>query len=117
MEEVVPVVLALWVLATIVLFWRRPGRDATLFALLGGWALLPNAVYPASVFGAPAGSNGSMHALAVPTALLWNKALAIGLGCLLGVVLFDWPAVRRGRPVWLDAPGFAWCPLPIAPLP
>ena len=55
-----------------------------------------------------------MHALAVPTALLCNKALAIGLGCLVGVVLFDWPSVRRLRPIWLDAPMVAWCLVPAA---
>jgi len=113
MERVVPVVLAGWVVLTILLFWRRSGRDAAIFALVGGWALLPTGVYPASVFAEPAGTGGTMHALAVPTALWLNKALAIGLGCLLGVVLFDWPAVRRLRFVWLDAPLVAWCLVPI----
>jgi hypothetical protein len=114
MREVVPIVLASWVVMTIVLFWKRPGRDAALISMIAGWAILPTGVYPASVFAEPIGSGGSMHALAVPTSLLINKALAIGLGCLIGVVLFDWPAVRRVRPLWLDAPVFGWCLVPIA---
>jgi hypothetical protein len=114
MQEVVPVLLASWVLVTIGLFWRRPGRDAALISMIAGWAILPTAVYPASVFAEPIGSGGSMHALAVPTTILINKALAIGLGCLIGVVLFDWPAVRRLRPLWLDVPLIGWCLVPIA---
>ncbi len=113
MEAVVPVVLTGWVVLTVVLFWRGPGRDAALFALVGGWAFLPTGVYPPSLFAEPAGSGGSMHALAVPTALWLNKALANGLGCLLGVILFDWPAVRRLRFVWLDGPLVGWCLVPI----
>jgi hypothetical protein len=113
MPQVVPVVLGLWVVGTVVLFGLRPGREAALFALIGGWALLPTGVYPTSKFLATIGSGGSIHALALPTSLLINKALAIGLGCLLGVVLFDWPALRRFRPVWLDAPMGGWCLLPV----
>jgi hypothetical protein len=114
MEAVVPFVLAAWVGLTTGLFWKRPGRDAALLALFGGWALLPTGVYPAAVCADPVGSGGSMHALAVPTSLVINKALAIGLGCLVGVVLFDWPAVQRLRPTRLDAPILAWCLTPMA---
>jgi hypothetical protein len=114
MQEVVPVALVSWVVLTIALFWRRPGRDAALFSMIAGWAFLPVATYPASVFAEPIGSGGSMHALAVPSAHLLNKAIAIGLGCLIGVVLFDWPAVLRVRPLWLDAPMLGWCLVPIA---
>ena len=114
MEEIVPIVLGLWVVVTIVLFWKRPPRESALIALVGGWAFLPIGVYHSSVFRLPIGTKGSMHALAMPTALLCNKALSIGLGCLLGVVLFDWPLVRRLRPIWLDAPMVAWCLVPTA---
>jgi hypothetical protein len=114
MEEIVPIVLGSWVVLTIVLFKKRPAREAALIAMVGGWAILPTGIYAPSVFAAPIGSAGSIHALAVPTALLCNKALAIGLGCLLGVILFDWPAVERLRPVWLDAPMVAWCLVPVA---
>src|SRR4051812_37045660 len=95
MRELVPVVLASWVLATVVLFWKRPGRDAALISWVAGWAFLPTGSYPASAFFTPVGSGGTIHSLAVASALPWNKALAIGLGCLIGVVLFDWPALRR----------------------
>jgi hypothetical protein len=114
MEAVVPFVLAAWVALTTGLFWKRPGRDAALLALVGGWVLLPTGIYPIAVCADPVGSGGSMHALAVPTTLAINKALAIGLGCLVGIILFDWPSVRRIRPSWLDAPMIAWCLTPVA---
>ncbi len=86
------------------------------FSMIAGWALLPNAVYPGaeSVFALPVGSGGSMHALAIPTSILVNKATTIGLGCLIGVMLFDWPLVRRVRFRRLDLPIAAWCLVPIA---
>jgi len=98
MPEIVPVVLASWVVLSVVLFWRLPGRDAALIVLIGGWAFLPVGSFPASVFAEPLGSAGRWHALAVPTALLANKATAIALGCLAGSMIFDWPALRRVRP-------------------
>ena len=110
----VPVVLASWAVGTVVMFAARPGRDAALVAMIAGWALLPNADYPASAFAPPVGSGGSFHALAVPTGVLFNKALSIGLGCLFGLILFDWPSVRRARPCWLDLPAAVWCLTPIA---
>src|SRR4051794_40813168 len=114
MAGMIPVVLASWVVLTIALFWRLPGRDAALIAMIAGWAVLPTAAYPESVFREPFGAVGTMHALAVPTPILANKATAIGLGCLIGVVLFDWPAARRVRPLWLDLPIVGWCLVPIA---
>ena len=114
MPEIVPVVLASWVILSVVLFWRLPGRDAALIVLIGGWAFLPVGSFPVSVFGEPVGSGGSMHALAVPTALLVNKATAIALGCLAGSMIFDWPALKRVRPSRLDLPIVIWCLTPIA---
>jgi hypothetical protein len=114
MPDIVPYVLAAWVVLSVALFWRRPGAGAAVLAMVGGWVFLPNASYPARVFGEPYGFIGTMHALAFPTGVLFNKATAIGLGCVSGVVLFDWPAVRRFRPSWLDAPVAAWVLTPIA---
>jgi hypothetical protein len=108
------VVLAAWVLACVVLFWRRPGRDAALFGLIGGWAFLPTGRYPASVFLEPIGTGSTMHAIVLPVAPLINKGMAIGLGCLAGAILFDWPALRRFRPSWVDLPILAWCLVPLA---
>jgi hypothetical protein len=113
-EALVPLVLSLGVVVCVVLFGRRPGPDAAVIALIGGWALLPTGRYPASVFVEPAGTGGSMHSLALPVDPLVNKATAIGLGCLAGVLLFDWPAVRRLRPAWVDLPILAWCLVPLA---
>ena len=114
MAEIVPTVLAAWVVLSVVLFWRLPGRDAALIAMIGGWVFLPIAPFPASVFAQPVGSGGSMHALAVPTALLVNRAAAIGLGCLAGAMICDWNSLRRIRPSPLDLPIVAWCLIPLA---
>jgi hypothetical protein len=113
MPEIVPAVLAAWVVFSVVLFWRLPGRDAALAVMIGGWAILPVAPFPASVFAEPIGSGGSMHALAVPTALLVNKATAIALGCLAGLLIFDWSSLRRVRPSKLDLPILGWCLTPV----
>src|SRR4051794_35070370 len=114
MRDLAPMVLASWVFLCLVLFWRLPGRDAALIAMIGGWGLLPVADFPASVFGEPIGRGGSMHAVAIPTTLLVNKATAIALGCLAGSMLFDWSTVGRFRPAWVDLPILAWCLVPIA---
>jgi hypothetical protein len=112
-EALVLPVLAVWVVVCVVLFLRRPGPDAAVIALVGGWALLPTGRYPASVFVQPVGTGGSMPSLALPVDPLVNKATAIGLGCLAGVLLFAWPAVRRLRPAWVDLPILAWCLVPV----
>jgi hypothetical protein len=113
LPELVPIALACWVVATLAAFRRRPGRDAVLASMIGGWAVLPVASFPSAVFGRPLGEVGSMHALAVPTPVLANKATAIGLGCLLGAVAFDWGALRRLRFSRLDLPILAWVVLPV----
>jgi hypothetical protein len=113
MPEIVPVVLAAWVVLGVVLFWRLPGRDAALIVLIGGWAFLPVGSFPASVFADPVGSGGSMHALAIPTSLLVNKATAIALACLAGSMIFDWAALRPVRPSRLDLPIAIWCVIPV----
>ncbi len=113
MPEIVPVVLAAWVVAGLVLFWRLPGRDAASAVLIGGWAFLPVGAFPASVFAERVVSGGSMHALAIPTGLLVNKATAIALACLAGSMIFDWPSLRRIRPSRLDLAIVVWCLIPI----
>jgi hypothetical protein len=114
MEGLVPLVLASWVVLTVGFFWKRPGRSTALLALLGGWAVLPTGIYRAPFLAHPGGPVVSVHALAVPTELWLNKALVIGVGCLVGVVLFDWAAVLRQRPDWRDAPMLVWCLVPMA---
>ena len=114
MREFVPVVLGVWVFLSIGLFFVLPGRDAAITLLLSGWTLLPVAPYPTAVFDAPVGHGGSMLALAIPGSPVLNRASIIGLGCLLGMILADWPAVRRFRPSRLDLPIVLWCLIPIA---
>ena len=114
LNGLVSFVLVAWVALTILTFAMCRGRDAALVSLIAGWALLPTATYPASVFARPIGFGGSMHALAVPTSILLNKATAIGLGCLCGLLIFDWSLVRRLKPGWFDLPIAAWCLVPVA---
>ena len=114
MQEIVPAVLGSWVVLSVVVFWLRPGRDAAIFLLIGGWALLPVATYPTAVYLRPTGTGGSMHALALPTVMLANKAVAIALGCLAGMLLTAWPALRSLRRSWLDLPMGVWCLTPLA---
>ena len=114
MSALVPFVLATGMAVCAGLFRFRPGREAALIALIGGWLVLPVAPYPDQVFARPAGYGGSMQALAVPTGIWLNKATMIGLGCLLGVLLFDAGALRRLRFTRLDLPLAVWCVVPTA---
>lgn len=112
MAESITILLAAWVCVCVGLFATLSGRDAALVAIVGGWAFLPTGVYPADGFASPAGSGGSVHALVVPSAMLVNKASACAVGCLAGMILFDWPALRRVRPSWVDLPLALWCLVP-----
>lgn len=114
MRELVPVALGLWVFVSIGLFLALPGRDAAITVLLAGSTLLPVALYPAEVFDTPIGHGGSMLALAIPGPPVLNRASIVGLGGLLGLLLADWPALRRIRPATLDLPIAVWCLAPIA---
>lgn len=113
MSGAVPWILAFASVAIAASFRFLPGRVAASLALIGGWAVLPVADYPPTVIPEPGSLVSPMHALAVPTPILANKALAIGLGALVGIVAFDWGAVRRLRPRWIDAPLACWCLWPI----
>ena len=110
----VNLVLAAWVLAAAVAFWRFGGRPATLVVAIGGWAVLPNAEYPAEVIRAGGETVAPVHALAMSAGPWLNKATAVGLGCLIGVVLFGRSAVRRVRPARADAALLAWVGVPVA---
>ncbi len=114
MREIVPAVLGVWVFVSIGLFFLLPGRDAAIASLLSGWALLPVAPFPSAVFDSPVGNGGTMLALAVSGTPALNRAAIVGLGCLLGMILADWPSLRRFRPSRLDIPMAAWCLVPIA---
>jgi hypothetical protein len=102
-----------WALLSPLLFRFLPGRDAASICLIVGWGFLPVAPYPASSL-VEAGKNSSLHALVVPTSLLVNKATAIGLGCLLGLLLFDRRTFERLKLDRVDLPMVVWCVVPLA---
>jgi hypothetical protein len=116
MRENIPSLLWAWALLSPILFRLIPGRDAAIACLIGGWAFLPNAAYPASSFatGLAEGTGGSAHALAVPAWPIPSKSTAIGLGCLAGLALFDRRAFARPRFDVVDLPMAAWCLVPVA---
>lgn len=113
MRDHVPSVLWAWAALSPVLFRFLPGRDAAIVCLVAGWALLPVAPYPPTVFPGPT-REASAHAVAVPTPLLVNKGTAIGLGCLAGLVLFDRRTFGRLRLDRVDLPMLGWCLIPLA---
>ena len=96
-----------WAVATWALFWRCRPAVAVLGSFLGGWILLPVGAYP----------TGSADAVfpywiigaALPSDMLLTKAVTAPAAAFLGVLLFDRHALRRLRPVWLDAPIVLWC--------
>lgn len=117
MREFIPPLLWAWALLSPLLFRLLPGRDAAIACLLAGWAFLPNEPYPPGAFFEPIGIGGTAQAVAVPTPTLANKATAIGLGCLLGLVLFDRRAFDRLRLDRVDLPIVAYCLVPLASAP
>lgn len=118
MTAIVPYALGLGALVAAALFRLLPGRVAAAVALVGGWAILPVAVYTADMLPEAGRTESPMHALALPTAAFAvNKATALGLGCLVGAVLFDWAALRRLRFSWLDLPVVVWCLVPLLSAP
>jgi hypothetical protein len=106
--------LGSWVVVTILLYWQLGGRRAALIAIIGGWAFLPTGDYSAEVLRVGSEIGGPTHAVAIPGLPWFNKATAIGLGCLCGAVLFDWLTLRRARPRWFDLPAALWILVPIA---
>jgi hypothetical protein len=113
MREYVPSLLWSWAVASPLLFRLLPGRDAAIACLVLGWALLPVAPFPPTAL-ADASREASAHAVALPTSMLVNKATAIGLGCLAGLILFDRRTFGRLRFDRFDLPIVAWCLAPMA---
>ena len=96
-----------WAVATWAMFWRCRPAIAVLGSFLGGWILLPVGSYPAG--SADAVFPYWIIGLGLPSDMLLTKAVAAPTAAFLGVLLFDRKALRRLRPVWLDAPIAAWC--------
>lgn len=114
MISVPTLLFCLWIALMLALFRWQGSRSAALIGLIGGWAVLPTCEYPDWVIREFRELGGPTHALAIPGPPRLNKATALGLGCLLGLVLFDWPGVRRLRLRWFDAPMLGWIASPIA---
>jgi hypothetical protein len=85
-----------------------------LAVLVGGWGLLPNGPYPHEALVDPIGRTSSMHAMALPVAMIPNKGIVMGLGCLVAVLLCDRRRLGDLRPSWLDLALVVWCLTPLA---
>jgi hypothetical protein len=107
-------VLAAWIPATLLLYARLGPVRGALASMLGGWALLPNVEYPAAMIESGREAFGFAHACCLAASPLWNKASAIGLSSLLGIAVFDGPALRRLRPRAIDGLVLLFAATPVA---
>ncbi|MFN4243458.1 MAG: O-antigen ligase family protein [Tepidisphaerales bacterium] len=87
----------------------RP-TTAVLMCVLGGWMLLPNAVYPAPTPQRPADAPLPywVIGLALPSDLVLTKAWVAPVTALLGLLLADRGRLLRLRPRWFDLPVVLW---------
>ena len=92
----IDLMLGLWIVSTIALYRALDGRAATLVAMIGGWALLPNQVYSDRAMLAGEHSN-SIHALAIPSPPILDKASAIGLVLMVLIMLVTLAQFRLSR--------------------
>ncbi len=96
MQALVPIMLFGWIPVSIVLFGLLPARRAALVSVIGGMLFLPVAAYD------------------VPWLPEYSKFVAVGVGALLGAILFDSARVFALRPKWFDVPMIVWCLAPLA---
>ena len=92
-------------------FGLLPARQAVLVVFLGGWLVLPVAVYP------PESSDGVFPywivGLALPSDLTLNKAWLVPTLATLGALAFDRKTFLAWRPARSDAPIALWCLWPL----
>lgn len=107
----IAIACALACAATWLSFRLLPARKAVLVVFLGGWLVLPVAVYP------PGFSNGVFPywivGLALPSDLTLNKAWLVPTLAVLGALSFDRPTLLAWRPAWADSPMALWCVWPL----
>ena len=102
--------ILIWPL-TVLCFWRLPLRVAALLVLLGGWLLLPVALY------AP-GASGTdfpwwIVGTALPSDMLLTKAWIAPLASFIGAAISSFDTIRKWRPSAIDLPMALWCLWPL----
>jgi hypothetical protein len=97
MRPTVYVALFGWPLLALVLFSLLRPRRAVLASMILGWLFLPVA--------------SIKFASGIPE---YSKIMAVCLGTLLGVVVFDLRRLLAFRPHWADLPMAIWCLSPFA---
>jgi hypothetical protein len=108
--DISPLVILLgWIPLGAVLFRRYSVRIAILANFLGGWAILPGAIYPATADPFPYWILG----VCLPANYFLTKATATGLAALVGMLIFHSADLRRFRPATCDLPMVLWCFVPL----
>lgn len=95
MSALIPLTLFGWIPVVLVLFSCLPARRAVIAAYLCAWLFLPVAGYE------------------LPGFTNYNKVTATTVGVLLGVCIFDFPALRRFQFRWIDVPMACFCLSPL----
>ena len=90
----VPLAMFGWLPFSLWLFSRLPPRYAVIAAFALGWMFLPQ--YSYGISGLPD----------------YSKVTAMGIGILLGTIVFNPQILQRFRPHILDLPLIAWCLIP-----
>jgi len=107
----IDLVYVLFALAALAVFRALPPAVAALAVFLGGWVVLPVGHFPAG--SAAVEFPYWITGLAVPSDMLLTKAWVAPAAAMLGVLVFDRPALMRLRPVWADAVIALWCAWPL----
>jgi hypothetical protein len=107
----IPPLIALfaWIPISLIIFWRRPVRQAILIDFIGGWAVLPSANFVPTAARFPYWILGN----SLPSDYFFTKASMTALCAVLGVLLFDRRSLHRFRPSLWDLPMLAWCVVPL----
>lgn len=97
-------------LAPLLLRWLRPPAGV-LAVVLGGWLLLPVGQFPAEA--ASSSFPYWIIGTALPSDMLMTKAWVAPAAAVLGLMLFQRPALTRLRPGRVDVPILVWCGWPL----
>ncbi len=98
-----------WIPITLWIFRRYPIRIAILLNFLGGWAVLPAAIFKASSNPVPYWILGDSLA----TDYFFTKASVTGFTGLLCILIYDRKIFRGFRLTFWDLPMLMWCLVPL----
>jgi hypothetical protein len=94
MNLVALIALLGWAPLAWLMFMIMPARRAVALTYVAGWLFLPMASFD------------------IPNVHIYTKMSAVGIGALVGVVVFDMPRLMAVRPSLADLPMVLWCIIP-----